>query len=46
VDIFAPGADANTCADSCGGQAPGGCYCDDLCREFRDCCTDYLLACP
>lgn len=37
--------DANTCADSCGGQAPGGCFCDELCVGFGDCCSDYADQC-
>ena len=36
------GADPNSCEDngSCGGQAPGGCYCDNLCEGYGDCCPD------
>ncbi len=26
--------------DSCGGQAPGGCWCDDACVGYGDCCFD------
>jgi hypothetical protein len=25
---------------SCGGQAPGGCWCDSACRFYGDCCDD------
>lgn len=36
------GVDVNSCLDtnSCGGQAPGGCFCDRFCRFFGDCCSD------
>ncbi|ACY18732.1 peptidase S8 and S53 subtilisin kexin sedolisin [Haliangium ochraceum DSM 14365] len=32
----------NSCAqsNSCGGQAPGGCFCDPFCSAFGDCCPD------
>jgi hypothetical protein len=26
--------------DSCGAQAPGGCWCDSYCRTANDCCAD------
>lgn len=32
--------------DSCGGQAPGGCYCDAVCADYGDCCDDAASACP
>lgn len=37
-----PTPDPNSCQEtnSCGGKAPGGCWCDDLCRRYRDCCSD------
>ncbi len=34
-----------SCVGYCGGQAPGGCYCDDLCAQYGDCCTDYAAVC-
>lgn len=36
------GADPDSCLDSntCGGQAPGGCWCDGQCSQFGDCCDD------
>jgi len=36
------GADPNSCQDNntCGGQAPGGCYCDRACKRYHDCCAD------
>jgi len=32
----------NSCeqSDACGGQAPGGCWCDDACVGYGDCCSD------
>ncbi len=36
---------ANSCADHCDGQAPGGCFCDSLCWQFGDCCDDYAPEC-
>jgi hypothetical protein len=35
-----------TCAGSCGGQAPGGCFCDDACFSSADCCDDICEHCP
>ncbi len=34
--------DPNSCQESnaCGGQAPGGCWCDSLCTQYGDCCSD------
>ena len=39
-----PGPDS--CVGFCGDQAPGGCWCDDLCAESEDCCADKDTACP
>ena len=38
----APGPDPMSCDANaaCGGQAPGGCWCDDQCENYGDCCTD------
>lgn len=36
---------ANSCISSCGGQAPGGCWCDAACRGFGDCCNDEAFHC-
>ncbi|MEZ4446673.1 MAG: hypothetical protein R3B72_46780 [Polyangiaceae bacterium] len=30
---------------SCGGQAPGGCWCDAACVDYGDCCSDYQGVC-
>ncbi len=34
-----------SCAGSCGGQAAAGCWCDDGCSSYGDCCTDYAAFC-
>lgn len=36
---------ADSCADNCGVQAPGGCWCDELCASYGDCCDDYAEEC-
>ena len=39
------GGDAGgSCVDRCGGMADG-CWCDDGCAEFSDCCDDIATAC-
>lgn len=40
-----PGSDANSCEGACGGQAAGGCWCDDQCTKYGDCCGDVVAAC-
>lgn len=35
----------NSCRDRCDGVAPAGCYCDDVCEQFGDCCPDYAVEC-
>lgn len=39
--------DCGTCiaANSCGGVAPSGCYCDATCHEHGDCCPDVDVVC-
>jgi hypothetical protein len=32
--------------NSCGQQAPGGCWCDTACAEYGDCCADVAGVCP
>lgn len=40
------GADpAQTCQGLCGDAGTGGCWCDDLCEAFGDCCPDYEACC-
>ena len=37
---------AFSCEDSCGGEAAGGgCFCDEVCAEFGDCCGDKVAQC-
>ena len=35
----------SSCEGYCGGQSPAGCYCDDLCSQYGDCCDDYVEIC-
>lgn len=37
--------DPLSCEGHCGGGAPGGCYCDDLCTATGDCCADFESWC-
>ncbi|MFH1531061.1 MAG: trypsin-like serine protease [Pseudomonadota bacterium] len=34
-----------SCEGFCGGQAPEGCWCDDLCADYGDCCDDIAIQC-
>jgi len=34
------------CDGSCGGQAPSGCWCDESCNSFGDCCSEVCTDCP
>lgn len=36
---------ADSCEGRCGGQAPDGCFCDDICSFFGDCCPDKFNEC-
>jgi uncharacterized membrane protein YgcG len=38
------GGDAASCSGRCGGMADG-CWCDDGCAEYGDCCDDYASVC-
>ena len=40
-----PPPDPNSCEGQCGGQAPGGCWCDSQCARFGDCCPDKVAVC-
>ncbi|XP_022453294.1 somatomedin-B and thrombospondin type-1 domain-containing protein-like isoform X1 [Delphinapterus leucas] len=31
---------------TCAARGPPRCFCDQACREVRDCCPDYARACP
>ena len=51
-DEFAPRGDlsesalaAGSCRGTCGAQSPDGCWCDDSCERYGDCCTDYERVC-
>jgi hypothetical protein len=39
------GGDPDSCLGNCGGQAPSGCFCDDQCAGFGDCCDDQISVC-
>lgn len=34
-----------TCTGACGGQAAAGCWCDDQCDAYGDCCPDLDAVC-
>lgn len=34
-----------SCGGVCGEQAPGGCWCDELCSTYGDCCADKVSVC-
>jgi hypothetical protein len=36
---------ATMCAGFCAGQSPDGCFCDNLCLNFGDCCLDACTTC-
>lgn len=40
-----PPGDPNSCVGFCGGQAPGGCFCDSACKRLGDCCPDKRPVC-
>lgn len=37
--------DTATCAGACGDQAAAGCWCDDACAAYGDCCPDIAAMC-
>lgn len=39
------GSGGASCIGHCGGQAPGGCWCDAACQTSNDCCPDKLAMC-
>ena len=39
---YVPGS----CVGACDGQSADGCYCDDACVEYGDCCADICDECP
>src|SRR3989339_902903 len=36
---------SKSCVGQCGAKAPGGCWCDEKCAQFGDCCADKGSAC-
>ncbi|MEZ4265452.1 MAG: lamin tail domain-containing protein, partial [Myxococcota bacterium] len=43
LDLCVP---AGSCDGACGGEAPEGCFCDDTCFGFGDCCANICEFCP
>ena len=39
------GADTGSCTDSCGGQSEDGCWCDEYCSFYGDCCDARVAVC-
>jgi hypothetical protein len=39
------GGQAGSCAGSCGGETAGGCWCDEQCVGYGDCCADVCAQC-
>lgn len=35
----------DSCEDRCGNQAPDGCWCDNACVNYGDCCPDKQEQC-
>ena len=44
-EAVAAAAGPASCTGICGGQADSGCYCDDQCASYGDCCADIAAAC-
>ena len=44
--IYGGGGEEDSCEGHCGDQADGGCWCDETCQEYNDCCDDFCAACP
>ncbi len=40
-----PTPDNSSCKEYCGLQVPKGCWCDDLCDKYNDCCEDKQIQC-
>jgi hypothetical protein len=47
LDLLIMAANWGPCPteDFCGGQSPDGCWCDESCCGFNDCCPDKLDSC-
>ena len=39
------GSCATVEGDTCGAQSPDGCWCDEQCAQFGDCCADVAAVC-
>jgi len=39
-ELYAPRLDSCQHMNACGGEAPGGCFCDETCIQWGDCCID------
>jgi len=39
------GGNRKSCKGSCGQKSPDGCYCDELCEKYKDCCPDKKDVC-
>jgi len=44
-DCQAPPTPVDSCVGACGGLSDFGCYCDDECEQFGDCCPDKQDVC-
>ena len=40
-----PAPEPAACEGHCGGEAPDGCWCDDLCSAYGDCCEGKADTC-
>ncbi|MCO4760030.1 MAG: hypothetical protein KC502_00885 [Myxococcales bacterium] len=38
-------ATGGSCVGICGKQSPSGCWCDDKCSQYGDCCGDFSKTC-
>lgn len=45
VSVASDGACGDSCIGRCGGEAPAGCWCDDQCAFYGDCCDDAASVC-
>lgn len=41
-----PPATGGSCEGACGEKSADGCWCDDQCAQYGDCCEDLAEACP
>lgn len=44
-ELTDPSWPAPSCEGACGDKSPGGCWCDDECADWGDCCLDYEEVC-